>query len=289
LGPLGHLATIARGTRSQGSCRPTLSGLEHAGGDGSRPTRLRLAIQAKHENRAVSFDSGEALGVVTLHTAYNRQRTGLRRLWAGTRTCALLTGAGLASLFLVELPTAAGAHAYSQAKPDYVPAADKWITLGTGPVHELGPAARSPVEQLSTPLLEKQQAKPQQQPSSLQLASLGRDSPHHDSAPRSLTGGQVRWSSSSGCLNATLRQVIAEVSTQFGPITINSTCRSRQHNASVGGAPHSQHLSGNAVDFSVGRNARAVLAFLGGHRAVGGLKHYADGHFHIDTGPRRTW
>ena len=224
-----------------------------------------------------------------MHTAYNRQTTSLRRVWAGTRTCALLTGAGLASLFLVELPTATVAHAYSQAKPTYVPASDKWITLGTGPAHDFGPAARSPVEQLSTPLLEKQQATPERQPLGLQLASLGHDSPRQDSASRSLTGGQVRWSASPGCLNATLRQVIAEVSAQFGPITVNSTCRSRHHNASVGGAPHSQHLSGNAVDFSVGGNARAVLALLRGHHAIGGLKHYSDGHFHIDTGPRRSW
>src|SRR5262245_1536987 len=91
--------------------------------------------------------------------------------------------------------------------------------------------------------------KAERQPFGLQLASLGRDSPRQDSATRSLTGGQVRWSASPGCLNATLRQVIAEVSAQFGPVSVNSTCRSRQHNASVGGAPHSQHLSGNAVDF----------------------------------------
>lgn len=168
-------------------------------------------------------------------------------------------------------------------------ASDKWITLGTGPAHELGPDARSPVEQLSTLLLEKQQAKPERQRLGVQLASLGRDSPRQDGAGRSLSGGRVRWGASSGCLKATLRQVIAELSTHFGPVTVNSTCRSRQHNASVGGAPHSQHLSGNAVDFSVGRNARAVLAFLGGQRAVGGLKRYSDGHFHIDTGPRRTW
>jgi hypothetical protein len=224
-----------------------------------------------------------------LNMAHNRQRTILPRLWAGTRTCALLAGAGLASLFLVELPTASKAIAHSQAKQAYVLAPDKWTTHGTGPAHELGPAARSPVEQLSTPLLEKQQAKPERQPFGVQLASLGRNSPRQDGAGPSLSGDQVRWSASSGCLNATLRQVIAELSTHFGPVTVNSTCRSRQHNASVGGASHSQHLSGNAVDFSVGRNARAVLAFLGGQRAVGGLKHYSDGHFHIDTGPRRSW
>ena len=124
-----------------------------------------------------------------MNTAYNRQRTILRRLWAGTRTCVLLTGAGLASIFLVELPTASKAIAHSQAKQAYVLASDKWKTLGTGPAHELGPPARSPVEQLSTPVLEKQQAKPERESFGVQLASLGRDSPHQDGAGRGLTGG----------------------------------------------------------------------------------------------------
>jgi uncharacterized protein YcbK (DUF882 family) len=35
---------------------------------------------------------------------------------------------------------------------------------------------------------------------------------------------------------------------------------------------------------------QAVLAYLQKNPSVGGLKLYGgDGHFHIDTGPRRTW
>ncbi len=221
--------------------------------------------------------------------AYNGQRRILRALWGGARTTVLLAAAGLASALLVDLPTTFMASAHGHGAPASVPASDKWISLGTGPEHELGATAKSPVEQLSTPLLEREQAKPLRQPLGAQLASLGRESPDQDGGARSLSGGNVRWSASPGCLNATLRRVIAEVSSNFGPVTVNSTCRSRQHNTSVGGAQHSHHLSGDAVDFSVGRNAHAVRAFLGEHRAIGGLKHYADGHFHIDTGPRRTW
>jgi uncharacterized protein YcbK (DUF882 family) len=78
----------------------------------------------------------------------------------------------------------------------------------------------------------------------------------------------------------------------FGPVKVNSTCRSRARNAKVGGATRSKHLTGDAADFSVSRESKpAVLAFLQKNRSVGGLKLYPDskgGHFHIDTGPRRT-
>jgi len=196
-------------------------------------------------------------------------------LWRGVRTTTLLAGAGFASVLMVNLPTASAA---------FVPASDRWITLGTEATPERAPVPPGAIEQLET-----EQPTPDRRPRGVQLASLGREVPRQESTGRSLSGSPVRWSASSTCLNATLRRVIAEVSSNFGPVTVNSTCRSRQHNAGVGGAPHSRHLTGNAVDFSVGGNVRAVLAYLGGHRAVGGLKHYADGHFHIDTGPRRTW
>jgi hypothetical protein len=124
----------------------------------------------------------------------------------------------------------------------------------------------------------------------VQVASLG-DSyqPKPDLGP-SLAGGSVKWAANSGCLNASLRAVIYQVASNYGPVTVNSTCRGRRHNARVGGARHSHHLSGNAVDFRVhGRNNRAVLAFLRSHGSVGGLKLYRGGYFHIDTGSRRSW
>ncbi len=102
-------------------------------------------------------------------------------------------------------------------------------------------------------------------------------------------GGSVSWSASSGCLNATLRGVVHQVAAQFGSLRVNSTCRSRSRNRRAGGAGRSHHLSGNAVDFRVFGNVRAVAAYLRSHGSVGGYKHYGGGLFHIDTGPRRSW
>jgi len=187
---------------------------------------------------------------------------------------------------MVNLPSASAAHAHNQGatSQSFVPASDRWISLGT----EIRPE-REPVPASAIDEIEATQPTRSRQPSAIRLASLQRDLPGQERLGRSLSGGQVHWSAPAHCLNATLRGVIAEVSASFGRVIVNSTCRSRAHNVGVGGAPHSRHLTGDAADFKVGSNARAVLAFLSGHRAVGGLKHYADGHFHIDTGPRRSW
>jgi hypothetical protein len=103
------------------------------------------------------------------------------------------------------------------------------------------------------------------------------------------SGWSINWRASSGCLADPLRTVLKLVADVFGPLTVNSTCRSRQHNARVGGAPRSYHLTGNAVDFRVRDRYREVHGFLSRMRAVGGLTHYGSGVFHIDTGPRRSW
>jgi len=106
---------------------------------------------------------------------------------------------------------------------------------------------------------------------------------------KSLTGGGVRWAASSSCLKASLRSIIYQVASRFGRVTVNSTCRSKRHNARVGGARRSQHLTGSAVDFRVHGKYGAAYAYLRSLPGVGGYKHYGGGLFHIDTGPRRTW
>lgn len=103
------------------------------------------------------------------------------------------------------------------------------------------------------------------------------------------SGGGIRWAASSGCLNGSLRAVVAQVAANYGSVTVNSTCRNRRHNARVGGARKSHHLTGNAVDFRVRGNIRGAYAFLRSSGSVGGLKHYGGGLFHIDSGPRRSW
>lgn len=111
-----------------------------------------------------------------------------------------------------------------------------------------------------------------------------------DTAPaKSLTGGGVRWLASSSCLNGTLVAVVGQVAANYGGVTVNSTCRSKARNRAVGGAGKSHHLTGNAVDFRVRGNVRAVYAYLRSHGSLGGVKHYGGGLFHIDTGPKRSW
>lgn len=120
------------------------------------------------------------------------------------------------------------------------------------------------------------------------VASLSPDS--IPAAPtESLSGGGVRWIASASCLNGTLKSIIYQVAANYGPVTVNSTCRSKKRNARVGGARKSWHLTGNAVDFRVHKNHRAAYAFLKSHGSIGGYKHYGGGLFHIDVGPRRTW
>ncbi len=110
-----------------------------------------------------------------------------------------------------------------------------------------------------------------------------------DASPprRSATGGGVRWVASSSCLNGTLVALVQSVAANYGPVTVSSTCRSRGHNASVGGAKRSQHLTGDAVDFRVHGNYGGVFAYLRSN--AGGVHHYGGGLFHADTGARRTW
>ena len=125
----------------------------------------------------------------------------------------------------------------------------------------------------------------------VRVASLGTDTYTRKRSTRSVgeSYGNVIWQASSGCLNGTLRSIISEVAS-MATVRVNSTCRDHGHNASVGGAKKSYHLSGDAVDFRVlNGNSSAVYAYLRSNSSVGGLKHYGGGLFHVDTGPRRSW
>ncbi len=124
------------------------------------------------------------------------------------------------------------------------------------------------------------------------VASLGRDflAPSPSAAP-GLASERIHWlpKASVECLATPLQGVLTELAAAFGPMTVRWTCRDKQLNARVGGAKRSYHLTGNAVDFNMTGNYRAILSFLKSNKLVGGLKHYGGGAFHIDTGPRRTW
>ncbi len=123
----------------------------------------------------------------------------------------------------------------------------------------------------------------------VKVAALGDSYYPEPKAKKSLSGGGVSWVASAGCLDGSLKAVIYQVASNYGPVTVNSTCRNKGHNRSVGGAPKSKHLSGDAADFRVHGNVGAVYAYLKSNGSVGGLKHYGGGLFHIDNGERRSW
>ena len=76
------------------------------------------------------------------------------------------------------------------------------------------------------------------------------------------------------------------------PISVNSWYRTPEYNAQVGGKKASQHMRGNAVDFTVQgiKPAAVQKALLANVKTlgIGGLGCYA-GFTHADVGPRRTW
>ncbi len=126
--------------------------------------------------------------------------------------------------------------------------------------------------------------------SEIRTASLGDMTIPKPAPPRNSFGAAgLKWRASAGCLPSVLKTALASIASAFGSVTVNSTCRSHSHNARVGGARKSYHLTGQAADFRVHGNWRGAQAFLHRRGGVGGIKHYGGGLFHIDTGPRRSW
>jgi uncharacterized protein YcbK (DUF882 family) len=91
------------------------------------------------------------------------------------------------------------------------------------------------------------------------------------------------------CVPGSLIRVLKKVSAKYGPITVNSTFRSKGKNRRIGGRGKSLHLSCRAVDFRVHGSSRGLMRYLIAQREVGGFNRYPSGFYHIDNGPRRTW
>jgi len=74
-------------------------------------------------------------------------------------------------------------------------------------------------------------------------------------------------------------------------LTINSGCRCPKHNAAVGGAPHSEHLTGDAADIKAAGRSPLEL-FLAADEyppfTHGGIGLYPADFIHVDVRPARA-
>jgi len=100
---------------------------------------------------------------------------------------------------------------------------------------------------------------------------------------------KLRDTAPTQCLPGSLLAVVADIAGRFGPVSVESTHRSKSRNWRAGGARHSLHLSCRAIDFRVRARARGIMAYLSSRSEVGGLKMYRNGIIHIDNGQRRSW
>jgi uncharacterized protein YcbK (DUF882 family) len=99
----------------------------------------------------------------------------------------------------------------------------------------------------------------------------------------------VRESTPTRCLPGNLKDVLADVTARFGPVSLESTHRPRSVNRRKGGARNSLHIACRAIDFRVKARTAGLMAYLRSRPEVGGLKVYRNGIIHIDNGERRSW
>ena len=223
-------------------------------------------------------------------------RCGRGRMFDFAVAC-LSTIAVLPFLVFASAPASAEPEDFANAVIAEMKAAERAVSQSSQRVRvaSLGGSDYSPVRENPSRARTSERAsdedRPQVKAKPKRVASLGGRSSDADDRParKSLSGGSVNWTASASCLDRTLRNIVVSLAASYGPVTVNSTCRSPGHNRSVGGAPKSKHLTGDAVDFRIHSNASAAYASLRNNGDVGGLKHYGGGLFHIDNGPRRSW
>lgn len=85
------------------------------------------------------------------------------------------------------------------------------------------------------------------------------------------------------CLPAGLQNVLKDVGTRFGAVTLVSTKELHTDNHSRGSVRHKLHSACKAVDFKVKGNRQAVIAYLRSRSEVAGVNSYDNNEvIHID-------
>lgn len=89
--------------------------------------------------------------------------------------------------------------------------------------------------------------------------------------------------SSRSCLTSEARNLLGRIESQFGPVSVISTCRPGAVIATSG--KPSKHRSGQAVDFEAGSRKQEIVQWLIANHHSGGTMTYRDmSHIHVDIG-----
>ena len=90
---------------------------------------------------------------------------------------------------------------------------------------------------------------------------------------------------SRSCLQPQARALLNRIESQFGPVSIISTCRPGAVIATTG--KPSKHRYGLAIDFDAGSRKGAIVNWLMANHHSGGTMTYRNmSHIHVDIGPR---
>jgi uncharacterized protein YcbK (DUF882 family) len=108
-------------------------------------------------------------------------------------------------------------------------------------------------------------------------------------AEKSITSRSVTSYASGGtsrsCLQPQARALLNRIESQFGSVSIVSTCRPGAVIATSG--KPSKHRNGLAIDFDAGSRKGAIVNWLVKNHHSGGTMTYRNmGHIHVDIGPR---
>jgi hypothetical protein len=94
-----------------------------------------------------------------------------------------------------------------------------------------------------------------------------------------------------GALSTEATDAVSRLLAKTGPLNIISGRRSPEHNAKVGGAKHSEHINGNAIDIDttgMSEEQRREVIRLAREEGLVGVGVY-DNSLHFDVGAPRAW
>lgn len=117
--------------------------------------------------------------------------------------------------------------------------------------------------------------------------TFGRHAVRHASKARA-TSRMARSSGGEGgasrtCLTAEARNLLGRIESQFGPVSVISSCRPGAVIATTG--KPSKHRYGQAIDFEAGSRKQEIVQWLIANHHSGGTMTYRDmSHIHVDIG-----